>query len=49
MCSDFTVLKRKVPLGKKVEYYCAYDENGIRKELWTTNYLTITEARNYIY
>ena len=49
MRSDFTVFKRKVPSGKRVVYYYAYDENGVRKGPWTTNCLTITEARNYIY
>jgi len=49
MRNDFTVFKRRVPSGKKVVYYYAYDENGERKGPWTTNCLTITEARNYIY
>jgi integrase len=48
MHNDFTVFKRRVPSGKKVVYYYAYDENGVRKGPWTTNCETITEARNFI-
>jgi hypothetical protein len=48
MHNDFTMFKRRIPSGKKVVYYYAYDKNGVRKGPWTTNCQTVTEARNFI-
>ena len=42
MHNDFTVFKRSVPSGKKVVYYYAYDENGVRQGPWSTKCLTVT-------
>ncbi|MCL1836850.1 MAG: site-specific integrase [Treponema sp.] len=38
---------RKHPSGKKVVFYYAYDEEGVRRGPWTTKCLNKTLARNY--
>jgi len=47
MHNDFTLLRRKVPSGKKVVYYYAYDDEGQRLGPWTTGQVSKTAARNY--
>ncbi|GHU96922.1 hypothetical protein FACS189483_01360 [Spirochaetia bacterium] len=47
MHNDFTLFWRKVPSGKMVVYYYAYDENNARRGPWTTNQANKTMARNY--
>jgi len=47
MHNDFTLFTRKVPSGKKVVYYYAYDEEGRRLGPWTTGQFNKTSARNY--
>ena len=47
MHNDFTMFKRTVPSGKRVVYYYAYDDDGVRQGPWTTGCMTITEAKNY--
>ena len=47
MHNDFTVFTRKVPSGKKVFYYYAYNEEGKRAGPWSTGQLKRTEAKNY--
>ena len=47
MHNDFTMFKRAVPSGKKVVYYYAYSDDGVRRGPWTTGCITITEARSY--
>jgi len=47
MHNDFTLFTRKVPSGKTVVYYYAYDEDGRRLGPWTTGHENKTAARNY--
>jgi len=47
MRNEFTVFARVVPSGKKVVYYYAYDEQGMRRGPWTTGQTTKTAGRNY--
>jgi len=47
MHNDFTLYSRKVPSGKRVFYYYAYDDEGNRLGPWTTGETTKTAARNY--
>ncbi|MDR0442563.1 MAG: tyrosine-type recombinase/integrase [Treponema sp.] len=47
MRNDFTLYFRKVPSGKRVYYYYAYDDDGERLGPWTTGQFTKTAARNY--
>ncbi|MDR0302218.1 MAG: hypothetical protein LBI04_07910 [Treponema sp.] len=47
MHNDFTLYYRKLPGGKRVVYYYAYDEAGVRHGGWTTGSLTLTAARKY--
>jgi integrase len=47
MHNDFTLFRRSFPSGKKVVYYYAYDENGLRRGPWTTKQTGMTLARNY--
>jgi integrase len=47
MHNDFTLFWRKVPSGKKVVYYYAYDVNNKRRGPWTTEEVNKTAARNY--
>jgi integrase len=47
MHNDFTLFWRVVPSGKKVVYYYAYDENGLRRGPWTTGLTSMTLARNH--
>jgi len=47
MHNDFTLFTRKVPSGKKVEYYYAYDGKGQRHGPWSTGQANKTLARNY--
>jgi integrase len=47
MHNDFTLFWRVVPSGKKVVYYYAYDENGLRRGPWTTGQGSMTLARNH--
>jgi integrase len=47
MHNDFTLFWRMFPSGKKVMYYYAYDENGVRRGPWTTGKTSMTLARNY--
>ncbi len=47
MHNDFTLYFRKVPSGKRVFYYYAYDEEGGRLGPWTTGETTKTAARNF--
>jgi len=47
MHNSFTLLSRKVPSGKTVVYYYAYNEDGKRLGPWTTKLSNKTAARNY--
>jgi integrase len=47
MHNDFTLFTRKVPSGKTVVYYYAYDGEGRRLGPWTTGEANKTAARNY--
>ena len=47
MHNDFTFFSRKVPSGKKVVYYYAYDEGGRRLGPCSTGESNKTGARNY--
>jgi integrase len=47
MHNDFTVFWRKVPSGKMVVYYYAYDDKGNRLGPWTTNQTNKTAGKNY--
>jgi hypothetical protein len=47
MHNDFTFFTRKVPSGKTVVYYYAYDDEGRRLGPWTTGEANKTAARNY--
>ena len=47
MRNDFTLFFRVVPSGKKVVYYYAYDDDGVRRGPWTTGQATKTAARNF--
>jgi len=47
MHNDFTLYSRKVPSGKRVFYYYAYNDEGERLGPWTTGETTKTAARNY--
>jgi len=47
MHNKFTLLSRKVPSGKTVVYYYAYDEDGKRLGPWTTKLSSKIAARNY--
>ena len=47
MHNDFTLFARKVPSGKRVVYFYAYDMDGKRLGPWTTGQGNKTSARNY--
>jgi len=47
MHNDFTLYSRKVPSGKRVFYYYAYNDEGERLGPWTTGETTKTAVRNY--
>jgi integrase len=47
MHNDFTLYSRKIPSGKRVFYYYAYNDEGERLGPWTTGETTKTVARNY--
>jgi integrase len=47
MKNDFTLYFRKVPSGKRVYYYYAYNDDGERLGPWTTGQTTKTAARNF--
>jgi integrase len=47
MHNDFTLFTRKHPSGKKVVYYYAYDDEGIRIGPWTTGLPNKTAARKF--
>ena len=47
MKNDFTFYFRKVPSGKRVYYYYAYDDEGVRQGPWSTGQSSKTAARNY--
>jgi len=47
MHNGFTLFTKKVPSGKTVIYYYAYDEDGRRLGHWTTGHENKTVARNY--
>jgi len=47
MHNDFTLFSRKVPSGKTVVYYYAYNDGGERVGPWTTGESNKTAARNY--
>jgi integrase len=47
MHNDFTLFSRKVPSGKTVVYYYAYDDEGHRLGPWSTGEASKTAARNY--
>jgi integrase len=47
MHNDFTLFSRKVPSGKMVVSYYAYDDTGHRLGPWTTGQSNKTAARNY--
>jgi integrase len=47
MHNDFTLYSRKVPSGKRLFYYYAYDGGGNRLGPWATGQSTKTGARNY--
>jgi hypothetical protein len=44
--SHFTLFMRKLPCGKRVVYYYAYDANDRRVGPWSTGEKTLTAARN---
>jgi integrase len=47
MHNDFTLFKRRVPSGRTVVYYLAYDCEGVRRGPWSTGETSLTAARNY--
>jgi hypothetical protein len=47
MRNTFTLYHRKVPSGKRVYYYYAYDDDGNRLGPWTTGETMKTAARNF--
>jgi integrase len=47
MHNNFTLYFRKVPSGKRVFYFYAYDDEGNRLGPWSTGQSTKTAARNY--
>jgi integrase len=47
MKNDFTLYFRKMPSGKRVYYYYAYDDDGSRQGPWSTGQETKTAARNF--
>ena len=47
MRNDFTLFYRVVPSGKKVVYYYAYNDEGVRLGPWTTGQVNKTAARNF--
>jgi integrase len=47
MHNDFTLFSRKVPSGKTVVYYYAYNDDGERLGPWSTGQATKTAGRNY--
>ena len=47
MHNDFTLFTRKVPSGKTVVYYYAYNDEGKRLGPWTTGQPNKTAARNF--
>jgi hypothetical protein len=47
MHNNFTLYFRKVPSGKRLFYYYAYDGEGNRLGPWATGQTTKTRARNY--
>ena len=47
MHNDFTLYTRKVPSGKAVVYYYAYNDDGERLGPWSTGQTTKTAGRNY--
>jgi integrase len=47
MHNSFTLLSRKVPSGKTVVYYYAYNEDGKRLGPWSTGMPNKTTARHY--
>jgi len=47
MHNDFTLFTRKVPSGKTVVYYYAYDNEGKRLGPWSTGQANKTLARNF--
>ena len=47
MRNDFTLFNRVVPSGKKVVYYYAYNDEGVRLGPWSTGQLNKTAARNH--
>ena len=47
MHNDFTLFVRRVPSGKKVVYYYAYDDEGRRLGPWSSGEASKTAARNY--
>ena len=47
MRNDYTLMNRKVPSGKTVVYYYAYDDEGKRLGPWSTGLSQKTAARNY--
>ena len=47
MHNNFTLYFRKVPSGKRLFYYYAYDDEGARLGPWATGQATKTAARNY--
>jgi integrase len=47
MRNDFTLFYRKVPSGKKVVYYYAYNDEGERLGPWSTGLGNKTAARNF--
>nr|AGS51549.1 hypothetical protein [uncultured bacterium contig00004] len=47
MHNKFTLYFRKVPSGKRLYYYYAYDEEGRRLGPWATGQESKTAARNY--
>jgi hypothetical protein len=49
MRNDFSLYFRKVPSGKRVFYYYAYDDDRSRQGPWSTGQKTKTAARNYCY
>jgi integrase len=47
MHNDYTLFARKVPSGKKVVYFYAYDLDGKRLGPWSTGQMTKTLGRSY--
>jgi hypothetical protein len=47
MHNDFTLFKRRVPFGKAVVYYYAYNDEGQWLGPWITGHHSLTMARNY--